>query len=166
MRALKRVSKMVSKKEVKSTSNKYLVSLRKEPSYDKDFYKWTISQAALLKKGKLDKIDIANLVEEIESLGKSDKRSLKSHLTNLLMHMLKVKYQHEKHTPSWNSSISNARYEIKLLIEDSPSLKTVLKNIFNDSYEDARKKAAEETQISLKTFPKKCPWKIEEVLPK
>lgn len=152
------------KRTVKTTPKKLAVSAPAVTSYDKDFFKWTRSQVSLLKKGQIDKIDVANLIEEIESLGKSDKRSLNSHLINLLMHMLKLKYQKREDTSSWETSISNARLEIELLLEDSPSLKNALKTSFNHCYELARKKAAVETKMDIKKFPIECPWELKEVL--
>lgn len=135
--------------------------------YEKDFFKWTKSQANLLKKGELEKLDIANLREEIESLGRNDKRSLRSHVIVLLMHLLKQKYQTEGqgNSNSWQSSILNATREIKFLIEDSPSLKNELIKIYSDAYENARQDAAIETKLNLETFPEECPWEIEEILP-
>ena len=82
------------KKNVKAHAKK--MSLRKEapkPTYEKDFFAWTEKQVQLLKNKDFEKLDIENLVEEIETLGRSEKRVIKSHLINLLMHMLKINYQ-------------------------------------------------------------------------
>ena len=57
--------------------------------YDEDFYTWTQEQAALLREGAVHELDLTNLAEEIESLGKSDRRALGSHLRNLVLHLLK-----------------------------------------------------------------------------
>jgi hypothetical protein len=142
-------------------------SSKKEMLYDKDFVKWTRIQADFLKEGNFAKLDVNNLIEEIESLGKKDKRSLRSHLTVLLIHLLKKNFQpHGKgNSKSWDSSILNATREIKFLIEDSPSLKNELLKIFANAYEDARRDAAIETQLDIMTFPAKCPWEIQKILP-
>lgn len=137
---------------------------RTDKFYDKDFYKWTLLQADLLKKGDYNKADIENIIEEIASLGRSDKRSLKSYLRNLFLYKLKVHYQPEIHSYSWDSSIINSKREINFLIEDSPSLKNVLKEIFDETYAMARKDAAEETKLNIKTFPKECPWTLRELI--
>lgn len=136
----------------------------KSPNYDKDFYAWIQVQTKLLRENNWEKIDIQNLIEEIESLGKKDKRALRSHLVILLMHLLKMKHQPNEISNSWKQSVSNARREIKLIIEDSPSLKNELPKILDSSYSDARLEAAEETEIKLKDFPKKCPWELKEIL--
>ena len=44
--------------------------------YEEDFYAWTVEQARLLRSGEFSSIDIANVAEEIESLGRSDKREI------------------------------------------------------------------------------------------
>lgn len=140
---------------------------RARSEYDKDFIKWIETQVNLIKNGHTSQLDIENLVEEIESLGRSDKRSLKSYTVVLLMHLLKKEYhkEGEGNLNSWNSSILNATQEIKYLLEDSPSLKNELIKIFPKAYDDAVQRAALESHLSIKSFPKKCPWEIEDVLP-
>jgi hypothetical protein len=133
-------------------------------SYDKDFYKWTSDQASLLKKGEFSKLDIINLIEEIESLGRSEKRTLKSYLRNALLHMLKAKYQPERHTKSWDASIQFSMFEAKECIKENPSMKTKLKEIFNTAYKEARYGASIETGIELKVFPKESPWNLNDIL--
>src|SRR5215831_11171986 len=92
--------------------------------YDQDFYAWTQEQAALLREGAVHELDLGNLAEEIESLGKSDRRALGSHLRNLVMHLHKWQYQPDGRFTghSWESSIINARDEIAMILEDSHSL--------------------------------------------
>jgi hypothetical protein len=140
---------------------------KKSLEYDKDFYKWTKTQAGLLKKGNIKDLDIDNLIEEIESLGRNDKRALQSQVTRMLMHLLKFKYQPEKQVDSnsWDNSIIAATMEIGSLIEYSPSLKTELKKVYSKAYKDARKYAAKESRLDIKVFPEKCPWTIEELFP-
>lgn len=135
--------------------------------YDQDFYKWTKTQAGFLKKGEFEKLDLDNLKEEIEALGRGDKRALLSHCIVLLTHLLKLKYQTEKQMNSnfWKSSVLNSTREIKILIKDSPSLKNEIIKIFPEAYEDARQSAAIETQLDIKIFPEKCPWDLFEILP-
>ena len=132
--------------------------------YNNDFYKWGYTQADLLKSGQFEKIDLANIIEEIEDLSKSRRRSLKSQIVRLLMHMLKIEYQSSKHSKSWDKSIGNARVEIEDIILENPSLKRELKDVLKESYAQARKKASIETGIELKTFPEKCPWTLKQVL--
>lgn len=159
----------MKKKVIQSKPKKFSIvnSSSSQSTYTKDFYKWTKEQAHLLKKKKLDALDIENIAEEVESLGKSDKRALRSHLIILLMHLLKKQYQPEgkKKSNSWEASIDNASLEIKLILEDSPSLKKEFSEIYGNAYQYAREKAAIETQLAIKNFPESCPWKLQEVLP-
>ena len=131
--------------------------------YDQDFYLWIETISKQLKAGKFAEIDLANLIEEIESMGKSEKRELKSRLIVLLMHLLKWQYQPEKRSESWRSTITEQRICIELLLEDSPSLQPLLIEIFVDCYEKARLKASEETGIKLNFFPKESPFTLEDV---
>ena len=132
--------------------------------YEQDFYLWIETTSKQLKAGKFAEIDLANLIEEIESMGKSEKRELKSRLIVLLMHLLKWQYQPEKRSESWRSMITEQRICIELLLEDSPSLQPLLIEIFTDCYEKARLKASEETGMKLNFFPKESPFTLEETL--
>ncbi|MDD1414808.1 DUF29 domain-containing protein [Dolichospermum sp. ST_con] len=132
--------------------------------YEQDFYLWIETTSKQLKAGKFTEIDLANLIEEIESMGKSEKRELKSRLIVLLMHLLKWQYQPEKRSESWRSTITEQRICIELLLEDSPSLQPLLIEIFTDCYEKARLKASEETGMKLNFFPKESPFTLEETL--
>ena len=91
--------------------------------YDEDFALWSAEQAALIRAGKLDRIDLENVAEEIESLGKSDKRQIRSRLQVLMLHLLKWERQPAERSRSWASSIRDQRRAIVDLIDDSPSLR-------------------------------------------
>ena len=134
--------------------------------YDQDFYAWTQEQAALLREGAVEELDLRNLAEEIESLGKSDRRALGSHLRNLVLHLLKWHYQPSGRLTgqSWRSSIRNARAEIAVLLEDSHRLEREVAGLLARWYPLARLDAADETGLPLATFPETCPWKRNEVL--
>jgi hypothetical protein len=134
--------------------------------YDTDFYTWTQTQAALLREGAVAELDLVNLAEEIESLGKSDRRALGSHLKNLVLHLLKWHYQPRGRQTghSWQSSIINAQHDIAGLLEDSPSLRRELPGLLVRQYPTARLLASNETRLPLATFPDTCPWTAEQVL--
>jgi hypothetical protein len=134
--------------------------------YDEDFYAWTQEQAALLREGAVTDLDLTNLAEEIDSLGKSDRRALGSHLRNLVMHLLKWQYQPDGRLTghSWESSVLNARAGITELVEDSPSLERELPGLLVRWYPLARRQAAAETRLPLATFPLTCPWALDQVL--
>jgi hypothetical protein len=132
--------------------------------YDTDFNQWIESQVKLLRDRQLNHLDIENLIEEIESLGKSDKRQLKSRLEVLLHHMLKWQYQPTERTGSWKGTIAEQRRRIRDLLLDSPSLKPYVEVVSNACYADAREQASLETGLSLNCFPQDCPYEIADTL--
>lgn len=133
-------------------------------NYRKDLYKWSMDQINYLKLKDYNKLDVENIIEEIKSLGSKEKHSLYSNLINLLMHLLKKRFQPAKKSKSWDKSIFNSKVEIEWYLNDSPSLKNYMKEIFDDTYQKARKKAALETSLDIDVFPKDCPWTIKEIL--
>ena len=134
--------------------------------YDLDFNRWVEKQVQLLRDRQLNALDIENLIEEIESLGKSDRRQLKSLLDVLLHHLLKWQYQPGQRSGSWKGTIGEQRKRIRDLILDSPSLKPYVKEITDVCYEDARYQASLETGLSVETFPLECPYDLADVLSK
>ena len=132
--------------------------------YNLDFFHWTEQQAEYIKSGKFSLLDINNLAEEIESMGRSEKRELLNRLMVLLMHLLKWEYQPQLQSRSWKVTIRNQRSAILDLLEDSPSLKSIIVDKFAKAYQKARLNAADETGISLNKFPEICLWSVEKVL--
>lgn len=132
--------------------------------YEKDFHAWSLEQANYLRLGNIDRLDMENLIEEIETLSAPDKRALKSFIKKLLSHLLKKKYQPNKYTSSWEHTIKNCRNEIDDILNENPSFKRFLPEYFSVSYKRAREEAAFETGLELNTFPEKCPWNIKDVL--
>ena len=132
--------------------------------YEQDYYQWLIHTAKLLKEKEFTKLDLENLIEEIESLGKSEKRAITSNLIILILHLLKWRYQPEKRSNSWKSSIREHRRRIHRLLTDSPSLKQYLPEILADCYLAAKKQASDETGLSLVAFPEESPFSLTECL--
>ena len=132
--------------------------------YDHDYFQWLETTANHLKNRDFEHLDLENLIEEIETLGRSEKRELESRLTILLMHLLKYKYQSSKRSNSWLFTIREQRLRILKSFKDSPSLKNYFQNIFSETYSDARALAADETGLTVDKFPKDCPFNIELVL--
>jgi len=132
--------------------------------YDEDFYDWTISTALLLRQRRFAEIDIAHLAEEVEDMGKRERRALESHIRNVTLHLLKWQYQPEKRAASWRQSIRNGRIEIQKLLRDSPSLASHILQILEDEYPAARADAIDETGLAEATFPAQYPFTAEQVL--
>jgi hypothetical protein len=133
-------------------------------TYLADFNLWLDRTAQLLREQRWHEIDVAHLIEEIEDLGKSERRGIASQLTRLLLHLLKWQYQPQRRSDSWLDSITDARTQIELAIEDSPSLKNYPAEKLQESYQRARRQAAKQTNIEISVFPTTCPYSLELVL--
>ncbi len=132
--------------------------------YDSDFYGWTQEQADLLRSGSLSELDTQNLLEEIESMGRSERRELESRLEVLLAHLLKWKYQEGRRSRSWTLTIIGQRQKVSRCLKQSPSLKHKLNESLEAAYSDAIIAAERETQISRNVFPDNCPWTFEQIM--
>ncbi len=132
--------------------------------YERDFYGWCNEQANLLRQQRLSEIDLIHLIEEIESLGRSEKRELASRLRILISHLLKWQYQPQRQGNSWRNTIRIQRIDLLKLLRDNPSLVPRLSEEINDNYALARIDAADETLLSEATFPDACPYNSEQLL--
>lgn len=135
--------------------------------YDTDFYLWTQTTAQLLKEKKLDRVDFESLIEEIESMGRSEKKELKSRLTTLIEHLLKINYwQSEKanNARGWRQTIVEQRRQIQYLLEESPSLKRLLTEIWIECYVNARKDALKKYELEAEIFPSEPVFNLEDIL--
>jgi len=132
--------------------------------YEQDFYQWTQEQTEFMKAGALSQLDIPNLIEEIEAMGRSEKRELRSRLTVLLMHLLKWDYQPDRRSGSWKSTINTQRMDIDFVLKDNPSLKHNLEIIIDETYRVARQRAADETGLPESVFPLSCPYTVGHIM--
>jgi hypothetical protein len=133
-------------------------------SYDQDFYAWLMHNANLIRQGRFAEMDALQVAEELESMGKRDKRELMSRFKILLLHLLKRSFQSEKRSRSWEQTIDEQREQINLILADSPSLKYQLIEKINDTYPLALKAAMKETNLPPETFPTTCPYSLEQLL--
>lgn len=133
-------------------------------TYQIDFNIWTDQTAQLLREGRWEEIDTEHLIEEIEDLGKRDRQSVTSQPIRLLLHLLKWQYQPERRSDSWLDSITNARVQIELALEDSPSLRNHLKEQVGTSYQRVCRQASQQTGINTSVFPLKRPYKLAQAL--
>ena len=132
--------------------------------YDEDFYAWAMKTAGLLRQRRFAEIDIVHLAEELEDMGKRERRALESYPRNVMLYLLKWRYQPEKRGASWRQSIRNGRIEIQKLLRDSPSLSGDMPRMLEGEYAAARADAVDETGLSEETFPLDCPFSVEQVL--
>jgi len=132
--------------------------------YERDFYAWANEQAALLRAGKLESADIENIAEEIESMGRSEKRELVNRLAVLLLHLLKWRFQPSLRGNSWRLTIKEQRYRLRRHMNDNPSLKSQSGEAMSDAYGLAQINAEQQTGLALKTFPEACPFTFEQAM--
>lgn len=136
--------------------------------YEQDFYSWCLDQATALRSAAHLRINTAvpvdweHLAEEIEDLGRSRARELRSRYTILLLHLLKWLYQPEARSRSWQATIAEQRDELQQVLAENPGLKPGRAESFASAYASARKRAAIETGLDPVIFPEACPFTIEE----
>jgi hypothetical protein len=138
--------------------------MSQSPLYDRDFYGWANEQAALLREGKLGDADIEHIAQEIESMGKTEKRELASQLTALMLHLLKWRFQPFMRSATWEVSIKVQRNGLVDHLEDNPSLKPLIGSAIDKAYRHAVLKSMLETGLPESVFPKICPWSFDEMM--
>ena len=131
--------------------------------YDQDFYAWTQQQVDLLKTGQWKQVDIENLIEEIESLGKQQRQELRNRLGVLLGHLLKWRYQPEDRSKSWFYTIREQRQEIQRHLKENPSLKPYLPEAIEIGYEQGLNLVGKETSLDPDQLPHVCPFSLAEI---
>jgi hypothetical protein len=137
--------------------------------YDQDFFEWTARNAELLRQGCVHEADLEHLAEEIEDLGKRDKREVSSRLTVLVMHLLKWSFQPDRRytesgSSSWLATIREQRRQLRGIFKQSPSLESFACSELPDIYPYALKEASAETGIPIPRFPAECPFAFDQVL--
>ncbi|MGD0188428.1 MAG: DUF29 domain-containing protein [Roseiarcus sp.] len=133
-------------------------------AYDKDVILWSQDQARLLRAGRFSELDIERLADEIEDVGRSEKRELANRMAVLLAHLLKWRSQPQNRTNSWRATISDQRKRIALAIKETPSLKAVMRapDWREDVWLDARTQARKETGLADVDLPESCPWSMDQ----
>ena len=132
--------------------------------YDADFYRWSRETAEALRERRFEDIDAEHVAEEIEDMGKRDKRELHSRLTVLILHLLKWKWQPEKQTRGWQSTLLTQRAELDRLLEDSPSLRRTVAAWIAKVYPAVLRSAVLETGLLPTAFPSECPFSPDQIL--
>lgn len=131
--------------------------------YETDFYAWTVEQSKLLKVGDFQHLDISNLVEEIGSLGKQERRELENRLGILMGHLLKWDHQPDRRGKSWKATIREQRRAVQKLISQNPSLKPYLPEAIADAYESGKDLVVKETPLDYTDLPETCPYTPEQL---
>jgi Domain of unknown function DUF29 len=137
---------------------------RSRDLYDADLLAWLEQQASYLRAGQLDRLDVGHLIEELEEMGGSQRRELKSRLEILLMHMLKRDASPRRRSRSWQSTIVEQRARIADLLEQSPSLRNGMEEVAQKAFGVAVKRAAIEAGLKRSAFPAALPYGVAAIL--
>ncbi|QKQ76415.1 DUF29 domain-containing protein [Nostoc sp. TCL240-02] len=135
--------------------------------YDQDYYLWLRTTINQLRTSQFSSVDLDNLIEELEDMGRSQKRTVKSLLIRLFEHLLKLTYwnvERERNEGHWKGEIRTFRREIKDELKDSPSLKPYILEIFDKCYQDARIEASDRSQLAIDIFPSIPIGSLEQIL--
>jgi hypothetical protein len=135
--------------------------------YERDFYQWVQQTAAALKAKAFNQVDWNNVIEEIESMGRSERRELNSRLIVLLEHLLKLHYwaaERALNERGWRNTVIEQRRQIQLLLEDSPSLRALLSGLYADAYRQAREDLILKAQLPEDAVPQEPPFALAEAL--
>jgi Domain of unknown function DUF29 len=155
---------MKTKARSQETSMTTELQATQKTLYEADFVRWVETTVEQLRTQDYASVDWANLIEEIESMSRQERKSLKSNLKVILLHLLKWQYQPNRRSKSWRSSLREHRDRIIDDLRDSPSLKPYLQETFAECYDRARAQAADETDLPLDTFPADCPYAPEQAI--
>ena len=132
--------------------------------YETDFYAWTQQQANLLRYQQWHQVNLAHLIEEVESLGRKERQELRNRLSVLIGHLLKWEHQSLKRSRSWLATIRIQRRDIIKLLNENPSLQSSLEVALQEAYENARDLASAETNLPLSTFSPQCLYSWEDLI--
>jgi len=140
-----------------------MADITNDKLYDRDFYAWANEQARLIRAGLLSDLDIENLAEEVESMGRSEKRELVSRLQVLILHLLKWEFQPAMRSTSWRLTIVEQRLRLSVHLSENPSLKAQVDEIIASAYRISILGASRETGLDIKQFPAACPWTFDQI---
>ena len=138
----------------------------KSSLYDQDFLRWTEENAALLRSGNVGEADLDHIAEEIEDMGKSQRREMRSRVRTVLMHLLKLEFstvRSDRSVRSWSATLRTQRVELADLLEENPSLAPKVRVAIAEVYDDALDLAAAETGLPLTAFPASSPYNADQV---
>ncbi|MFN5513296.1 MAG: DUF29 domain-containing protein [Cyanobacteriota bacterium] len=143
------------------------VSAKSTALYDADYVLWVEQTVAQLKSQDFSHLDLENLIEEVESLGRSEKHAIASYLMRLCEHLLKIQYWESERANcfrGWKLEVRNFRLEIQEELEMSPSLKPFLGNIFTKQYRNGRKLFLDASDLSAALIPEAPAFSLEQAL--
>ena len=132
--------------------------------YERDYYEWTVRNAELLRSGRVNEADLANIAEELEDLGRRERRGLLNRLSLLITYLLKWKAQPQRQSRGWELTIRVQRKDLAKLLSENPSLRLDLEKNLPEAYERAMVEAMTETGLPESHFPSTCPFALDVLL--
>jgi hypothetical protein len=147
-----------------------MASIRNSSSdlFERDYYAWLQDQVRALRERRIEDVDWDNVAEEIEDLGKSERRGVASHLAIVVEHLLKLEYSRglfrQYNARGWRVSVRSARRRVRRLVDESPSLRPQLVEMLADAYEDGRIEALRERRLTEDILPKISPWTLGQIM--
>lgn len=132
--------------------------------YETDFYAWAMKTAGLVKQSRIHEVNWMHIAEELEDMGRSEKREMASRLEKLTAHLLKWVLQPERRSASWRGTITEQRAELERLFEDNPSLRQLAQAMLGKEYRRAVRRASDETGLPKDAFPPQCPFTVDEAM--
>jgi hypothetical protein len=133
-------------------------------SHESDFYTWAAESADAIRQGRFEGIDWDAVAEELEDMGRSERRALENRLEVLLAHLIKWRFQRDRRSTSWTGTIKEQRRKCVRLLRQNTGLKSLLPESIVDAYESATALAERDTGIDEANFPASCPWTVEQIL--
>ena len=136
--------------------------------YERDYFAWILEQVRVLREHRVEEVDWVNLAEEIEDLGKSEKRSVESHLARIVEHLLKLVYSpslaKDLNRRGWQISVREARRQLHRLLDESPSLRRKMSELFPHAYHSGRNAVLIGTDLAESALPENSPWTLEQTI--
>lgn len=135
--------------------------------HETDYQLWLDKTVIQLQSHDFSNIDLENLIEELESLGRSDKRAISSYLMGLCEHLLKIKYwesERENCFKGWDLEVANFRLQIQEQLDTSPSLSSFLQNNFSKQYKNGRKLFLKVSELDVIVIPQEPVFTLEQAL--
>ena len=132
--------------------------------YDADFFQWTMRNAELLRAARFEEADVKHIAEEIEDMGKRERRQLRSRLAVLVAHLLKWQIQVQRRSGSWSATVNEQRERLNELLTDSPSLRKYLCTTLVKTYAEAVRHASAQTGLSVSRFSPDCQFSLDQIL--
>jgi hypothetical protein len=134
--------------------------------YERDYLAWVERQVMLLRAGRLQDLDLANLIEEVEDLGRSERHAVLSHIEATLEHLLKLRFSPAREPRrGWRKEVRAHRLDLESRM--TATLRREAGEALVKRYHNARGSAAidlEADRVPEETLPTVCPWTLDQIL--